>query len=177
MDPELQVVAEAWAGLADDGEINASCGPPVCGNGIVEPGEDCDGVELGSETCVDLGFLSGTLACAVDCQFDTSACVAGGGPGAFCAQSQDCQQGLFCADGTCCTSACNSTCESCALSGSEGTCTLIPAGLDLDNECGGLSCAGFYFGFQGDTCYLRTDASASEVGCNGAGGCQSAEDV
>ena len=45
-----------------------------CGNGIIEPPEDCDGTNLGGQTCVSLGFTGGTLACATDCTFDTSGC-------------------------------------------------------------------------------------------------------
>ena len=34
----------------------------VCGNGAIEGGEDCDGSELGSATCVTEGFTGGVLA-------------------------------------------------------------------------------------------------------------------
>ncbi len=48
---------------------------PVCGNNTVEGNEVCDGADLGGETCVTRGFLSGDLACAVGCAaFDTSGC-------------------------------------------------------------------------------------------------------
>jgi len=46
----------------------------VCGNEVLETGEDCDGSDLGAETCVSLGFVYGTLACSPSCTFDTSAC-------------------------------------------------------------------------------------------------------
>jgi len=46
-----------------------------CGNGIIEDGEDCDGAELGDETCVSQDFDAGDLACADDCTFDITACV------------------------------------------------------------------------------------------------------
>ena len=46
---------------------------PVCGNNIKEAGEECDGTDLAGETCVSLGYTSGTLACT-DCTFDTSNC-------------------------------------------------------------------------------------------------------
>ncbi|MBI2145704.1 PGF-pre-PGF domain-containing protein [Candidatus Woesearchaeota archaeon] len=45
----------------------------ICGNGIVEAGEACDGtVQL---TCKDLGFAGGTLRCS-GCRYDTSGCMA-----------------------------------------------------------------------------------------------------
>ncbi len=47
---------------------------PVCGNGIIELGEQCDGSDLGEVTCQDLGFDSGTLACQETCIYDTSNC-------------------------------------------------------------------------------------------------------
>ncbi len=55
-------------------------GGPVCGNGVIEPPEVCDGANLGGETCESQGFPNGgTLACAANClSFDTSGCNAGG---------------------------------------------------------------------------------------------------
>jgi hypothetical protein len=44
---------------------------PVCGNGIAESGEQCDGSDLGGQTCEGLG---GTLSCKADCTFNTSGC-------------------------------------------------------------------------------------------------------
>jgi hypothetical protein len=46
----------------------------TCGDAAIEPGEDCDGSDLGSATCTSLGFSSGALACTSTCHFDTSAC-------------------------------------------------------------------------------------------------------
>jgi hypothetical protein len=51
-------------------------GAPRCGNGVIEPGEDCDGVELADLDCGGLGFGAGELRCAPTCRFDTSACQA-----------------------------------------------------------------------------------------------------
>jgi hypothetical protein len=50
--------------------------PPRCGDGVInQPGEVCDGADLGGKTCVDVGFLGGTLACHADCTLDASSCV------------------------------------------------------------------------------------------------------
>ena len=46
----------------------------TCGNNQVDPGELCDGASLNGATCQSLGFFGGTLACAADCSFNTSAC-------------------------------------------------------------------------------------------------------
>jgi hypothetical protein len=49
----------------------------VCGNDIIEPGESCDGIDLGGRTCADEGCTGGgTLACNASCTgFDRSACL------------------------------------------------------------------------------------------------------
>jgi len=49
-----------------------------CGNGVLDPSEACDDALLGTATCTSIGqgFIGGTLACAADCTFDTSACTA-----------------------------------------------------------------------------------------------------
>ena len=47
----------------------------VCGNGILESGEECDSTDLDGKRCSDLeGFVSGVLSCTDSCTFDTSAC-------------------------------------------------------------------------------------------------------
>ncbi|MBI3178840.1 MAG: hypothetical protein HYZ27_04225, partial [Deltaproteobacteria bacterium] len=42
----------------------------VCGDGAIDPGEECDGGNLGGATCVGLGFSGGTLSCS-NCIFNT----------------------------------------------------------------------------------------------------------
>ena len=51
--------------------------PPggTCGDGTVDPGEACDGTDLGGASCESQGFKTGTLSCAASCTFDTSACL------------------------------------------------------------------------------------------------------
>ena len=47
---------------------------PVCGDGVIEGDEECDGTNLAGKSCVDFeGFLGGTLGCT-DCRFDFSDC-------------------------------------------------------------------------------------------------------
>lgn len=49
--------------------------PPVCGNGLAERGEPCDGLDLGDSSCSDLPGASGSgLACTPDCELDVSEC-------------------------------------------------------------------------------------------------------
>jgi hypothetical protein len=59
-----------------------ACQPGVCGNGVIELGEACDGTELAGESCTGLGYSTGDLACAPDCgSLDTSDCIGGMGYG------------------------------------------------------------------------------------------------
>ena len=46
----------------------------VCGNGVREIGETCDGNDLGGETCQSRGFDGGVLACDASCMLDTVMC-------------------------------------------------------------------------------------------------------
>jgi hypothetical protein len=80
----------------------SSCVDGLCGNGVRDtctassgPGncptyyfsEQCDGADLGGQTCQTMGYGSGTLACASSCELDTSGCttcLAGTPPVARC---------------------------------------------------------------------------------------------
>jgi hypothetical protein len=61
-----------WAEITD--LINATVKISICGNGIIEGGEDCEGEDLGGATCESLGYGPGTLSCDIACTFDTSGC-------------------------------------------------------------------------------------------------------
>jgi hypothetical protein len=60
---------------ASSAQITATVAVGVCGNNIVEHGEDCDGSSLDGQTCLSLGYDGGTLSCNVGCNFDVSECV------------------------------------------------------------------------------------------------------
>lgn len=47
---------------------------PVCGNNVLETGEECDTDQLNGQTCTTKGFTGGTLKCSSSCKFDTSGC-------------------------------------------------------------------------------------------------------
>ena len=67
----------------NDGDSGESSKPSLCGNGIVDRFESCDGDDLGGMTCFSLGRGSGTLACnPVFCGFDLSGCTSTFDPGA-----------------------------------------------------------------------------------------------
>lgn len=103
--------------------------------------------------------------------------------GAACSAAGQCESG-FCVDGLCCDGDCDGTCRSCKLAGSEGTCTLAPAGEDPDADCKGTdvicdgSCDGFgqcSYPDSSKPCGTPT-CSAGELAsptCDGSGGCSS----
>jgi hypothetical protein len=68
------------AGLMD-GELTCAedctadtSGCHTCGDRIVQGPEECDDINLGGGSCVDLGFQGGHLACSPDCVYDTGGC-------------------------------------------------------------------------------------------------------
>jgi len=70
-----------------DAAVNITASiPSICGNGVVDSGEQCDGSNLNGQTCITQSFSGGTLSCNSNCTFNTSACAnatlpSGGGGG------------------------------------------------------------------------------------------------
>jgi cysteine-rich repeat protein len=66
----------------------------VCGDGLVDAGEDCDGANLAGQDCLTAGGGDGgTLACAADCTFDTTACTITNGNGIRFPGAEQCDDG------------------------------------------------------------------------------------
>ncbi|MCL5008790.1 MAG: hypothetical protein M1400_00415, partial [Patescibacteria group bacterium] len=63
------------AGQSSNCSVNISS---LCGNGVINPGEQCDGSNLNGQTCSSQGYVSGTLSCNSNCTFNTSACSSSG---------------------------------------------------------------------------------------------------
>jgi hypothetical protein len=55
--------------------------PGVCGNGVKEINEQCDGNDFGGQTCFNFGYSGGSLSCNSNCTLNFSGCIAGGGGG------------------------------------------------------------------------------------------------
>lgn len=64
----------ADATLAADADEIFWDGMELCGNGVVDTGEQCDRSDFGGATCLNYGFTSGTLSCSKTCQIDASQC-------------------------------------------------------------------------------------------------------
>jgi cysteine-rich repeat protein len=59
----------------DSQEFDLTVYDTTCGNGQVDDGEVCDGVDLSGETCSSQNFDLGDLSCREDCSdYDTSGC-------------------------------------------------------------------------------------------------------
>jgi len=160
-----------------------------CGASTTADDSGCAGIEANS--CGPYPSVSCTAAqnqtppvcsttCTNDGQCDVSAhcsptgmCEPDQGQGGYCNQPQDCGSGLSCVDNVCCNTACTGACEACDLPGSVGTCTKVGNGQDPDNECPGVSCVGYYYGFSGDSCQRKADVPSNVAACNGAGACRS----
>ena len=113
-------VADTWVGNANlDSSASMppdSARPPAkCGNGIIEPGEQCDGAAHAGQTCATRGFDDGQLRCTLKCAFDTLKCQA-------CGNGK--VEGSESCDGNCPTScpASNGPCSSWTLFGKASTC-------------------------------------------------------
>ncbi len=116
---------------------------PVCSDGVIEGGEQCDGTELSGMTCADGGYDSGDLACANDCTFDLGGCT--GGTPAVC--GDDTRGGL----------------ESCDGGDLDGSSCAVLAGFDG----GTLGCTGTCVY---DTSACTTSSATGGTGGDGGGG-------
>jgi hypothetical protein len=75
----------------------------MCGDGVTEADEQCDGADLGGVSCESSGYAGGALACAADCSgFDFSGCLGCGGPDGSCMPFGQCGQAQPCTDGYTC---------------------------------------------------------------------------
>jgi hypothetical protein len=164
------------------------------------PGSTCDGNGAcqtpASSSCFPYGC--GTKVCKVACTVDAdcaspAVCIMGScglkGIGKTCADGTECLS-KFCAQGVCCNSACNGSCQSCALPSSLGACSSVPNGAadpqrtcqnkgqatcDTDGLCDGKGACRLYAG--GTQCAPPSCPTGSATlvpakTCDGAGNCQ-----
>jgi len=109
----------------------------------IECSEECDGTDLGSETCAGLGFEGGgTLGCDLDCTFNTDLRITCGdgvceGSEDSCSCPSDCG-GSLCGNDTI---DCSETCDGGNL-GSK-SCTTLGLGFDGGDLTCNTNCDGF----------------------------------
>jgi hypothetical protein len=72
----------------------ASAPAPTCGNGVIDSGEQCDGVNLSGQTCLSKGYASGTLSCSSTCTLNVSACVSAPTPPPVSTPAAVCGNGI-----------------------------------------------------------------------------------
>ncbi len=121
----------------------------VCGDGLIQGDEECDGDDFGGVTCIDLGFNTGEVLCTPGCFVDDVNCSNRGDCEDSCVYAEDgaCDDGgpgstsAVCAVGTDCADCGYRLCEdSCTWKG-DGAC-----------DDGGP-------GATGDACAYGTDCS------------------
>jgi hypothetical protein len=61
--------------------IEATVKIGLCGDGIVDTTEECDGEDLAGASCSTQGYSGGSLTCRSSCEFNTSACTTGSSAG------------------------------------------------------------------------------------------------
>ena len=154
------------AGVAD-----STCGTSAasCQNGTCNGAGACaitTGATCGSASCVGAGSFTPAPTCtsggqcnagqAITCSSgacsSSTACATTKGPGASCAQTSECNAGLYCTNGVCCTSSSCGKCHACNLNGA-GTCSAVAAGTS-------------------DAACPADSSNCMYGGCNGSGDCQ-----
>jgi hypothetical protein len=162
------------AGGATSGTGGAGGAKNDCGNATLDPGEDCDGTELGTASCTTIGqgFVGGTLGCQADCTFDTTACTAAPNCGNGAIDTGEACDGTNLGGKTCasmglgvgtlvCTAGCaldTSDCHVCGNNGLEGP-ELCDGGnlggqtcITRGHDGGTLGCAANCLGFAENAC-------------------------
>ncbi|MBU1410941.1 hypothetical protein KKC22_05430 [Myxococcota bacterium] len=156
-----------------------------CGDGVISTqfGEDCEGEDVGGETCTTLGLGTGTLACMPNCSFDTTGCEIGAvcGDGTITTPTEQCE-GDDVGGQTCetlgyyggaltCDTDCTFELLSCATFGRCGDAQVQAA---YGEDCEGANLNGGTcetLGYYGGTLLCDTDCGFDLTGCASEGLC------
>src|SRR5262249_29214962 len=144
-----------------------TCGATTCSGSIFTSAPQCNGAgacQAGTQSLCAPYVCGANGACLASCTSNNDCVSPNTCNTNVCSQKSDtspCTTAAECLHGhcnqfVCCATACTGNCQSCALSGSVGTCKVVPAGQDPLNQCndaGAMSC-----GFDGS--------------CDGAGACR-----
>ncbi|HEV8323995.1 MAG TPA: hypothetical protein VG389_20430 [Myxococcota bacterium] len=150
--------------------------PPVCGDGVIGGAEDCDGADLGGQTCESVSptLTGGTLACDGACAFDLSGCTLSADCGnATLDAGEDCD-GANLGAGDCilegfdggvlaCSGICRYDTSGCRLCGNGA----VESGEQCDGgDLGGATCASIGMGFASGTLGCTTSCTYDVAGCD-----------
>jgi hypothetical protein len=177
------------------------CKPSTCPTSTTNftPNSTCDGNGAcetpAASSCFP--YSCGTNVCKVACTVDMdcaapAVCIMGScglkGLGKACADGSECLS-KFCAQGVCCNSACNGSCQSCSLQTALGTCSNVPDGsvdpqgtcqnkgaasCDTDGLCDGKGACRLYAGgtqCAKASCPTGSSTLAPAKTCDGNGNC------
>jgi len=155
----LAILALGFVLATGCGGKKSSSGP-VCGNGRIDEGEDCETEDLAGQSCTSLGFVSGGLGCT-DCHFDTSGCVEAGCGNAVIEGGEECDSsdlgGATCKDFG--FSQGELVCKDCHIDASGCSETICGDGLAVgDEQCDGDD-------LKGNTCESLGFASDGILKC------------
>jgi alpha-tubulin suppressor-like RCC1 family protein len=160
----------------------------TCGDGVIDIGEDCDGISFGTNTCSDLGYYAGSATCNDDCTVNLFQCESFGKCGdntIDAVYTEECD-GTALDDKTCQTEgfhggelSCNSECKidrsDCV---SVGKCGDGIVQTDFNEECDGQdhnekSCISMLY--YGGTLTCKDDCTFDIESCISAGKCGDGE--
>jgi len=148
-----------------------SCGNASCSGSLSTPIGACDGAGTCKQTSVNCSpYVCGGNACLTTCA-SNSDCVSGFSclgyfctnlqpNGAACTSPAQCISG-HCTEGFCCGVAACPTCNSCAVTGKQGTCA--PSGDG--SMCSGASCDGNDAYHPGGVCATGSCSQPAKVNC------------
>lgn len=158
-----------------DGPMADLLGPDMtnpCGNGKLEPSEECDGTLLDGKDCNALGCMGGQLSCDSGCRFDKSQCAVCTCGNSAVDMGEECDE----------TNLNGKTCASFGYTGYElackADCTFDKSGCCGDGtlggaeQCdganlGGASCASL--GYAGSGLICKSDCTFDKTACCGDG--------
>ncbi|MBN2015545.1 DUF4215 domain-containing protein [Candidatus Dojkabacteria bacterium] len=153
---------------------NGQAGGGVCGSAGCKKACPEGGAAGNYDTIGEVCYTSGQNSCPANYECEsTGTCKLVNGQG--CSAGSECSSGN-CVDGVCCNSTCTSTCRACDVTGSVGTCTNVPNGQDIDNECGATECGtgtcngsgacGIYGGGEKGACGTCYSCSDGDLACD-----------
>jgi len=171
-------------------------GGAVCGDGVIEPPEQCEGTDFGGKSCADFGLSGGTLVCNPFCGIVVSGCTPkeacndgtdNDSDGKTDCADEDCATALTCTDS--CAGAQFVTIPSYSYGDIDGEpSVLVPSCTPTSGReqvfavtaivDGDLTASLYPSGFDG-VIYIRTtcDDASSEIACVNAKGSGQAENA